>query len=169
MIRLLLVLIPLLAFAPNAVKADDMVGTEDIVKALTPKPVKTRGLTLESTTGPAPVRPSIDLNVEFEYDSATLTPAARRQLDALAGALRSDVLLASRFEIAGHTDARGTATYNQTLSERRAQSVRSYLAGQHGIDVVRLTASGWGFTRLKNSHDPFAAENRRVQISNLGQ
>lgn len=168
MIRLLLVLTTLLAFAPTGAKADDMVGTEDIVKALTPSPVKTRGLTLEAT-GTAPTRPSIDLNVEFEYDSATLTPAARRQLDALAGALRSDVLLASRFEIAGHTDARGTATYNQTLSERRAQSVRSYLAGQHGIDVVRLTASGWGFTRLKNSHDPFAAENRRVQISNLGQ
>ena len=159
----------LLLIAPHGVAAAEITSTEDIVKALTPAPVLKRGLTLESSeTAPRP-RPSIDLNVEFEYDSANLTPTARFQLDALAGALRSDGLRGSRFEIAGHTDARGTPAYNEALSERRAQSVRDYLTTRHGINAALLAATGWGFTRLKNTADPFAAENRRVQISNSGQ
>lgn len=169
MTRMLLVLAALLVAAPGGAGAADLIGTEDIVKALTANPVRKRGLTLEAAGAPPPPPPSIDLNVEFEYDSATLTTAARQQLDALAGALRSEALRASRFDIAGHTDGRGAAAYNQTLSERRALSVRDYLMRQHGIDAAHLTASGWGFTRLKNATDPFAAENRRVQISNLGQ
>jgi outer membrane protein OmpA-like peptidoglycan-associated protein len=154
-----------LVSAPAA--AADLVGRDDIVKALTPKP-RTRAIVLEANAPPPPP-PSIDLNVEFEYDSATLTATARQQLDYLGEALRSDGLRASRFEIAGHTDARGTAAYNQSLSERRAQSVRDYLTGRHGIGAAQLAAAGWGFTRLKNTADPYAAENRRVQISNLGQ
>lgn len=154
--------------APLTASASDLVGADAIVKALTPKPLK-RAITLEAAKGPPPPPPSIDLNVEFEYDSATLTLDARRQLDALAVALHNDILRESRFDIAGHTDARGAAAYNQRLSERRAQAVRDYLVGQHGIIATRLSATGWGFTRLKSPQDPFAAENRRVQISNLGQ
>lgn len=168
MIRLpsLLLVLAVMA-APLAASASDLVGSDAIVKALTPKPLK-RALTLEATNTPPPPPPSIDLNVEFEYDSATLTNDARRQLDALAVALHNEVLRESRFDIGGHTDARGTAPYNQRLSERRAQAVRDYLVGQHGVVATRLSATGWGFTRLKSPQDPFAAENRRVQISNLG-
>lgn len=162
------VLAALLSAAAPA-EAGDIVGADEIVKALSPAPLRKRGLTLEATDAPPPAPPSIDLNIEFELDSTNLTPPARAQLDALAEALRSDALSRSRFDIAGHTDGRGTPAYNQSLSERRSQSVRDYLVFQHGIAATQLSTSGWGFSRLKNPSDPLAPENRRVQISNIGQ
>ncbi len=112
-------------------------------------------------------RPSIDLDVRFAFDSAALPPEAARQLDQLAAALVSERLEAGRFRIAGHTDSRGTASYNQALSERRAASVKRYLIERHGIDASRLDTVGWGEEKLKNPLDPRTAKNRRVEIVSL--
>src|SRR4029079_614853 len=67
---------------------------------------------------------------------------------------------------AGHTDAKGSETYNQGLSERRSDAVKRFLAEKYGIETNRLLTVGYGATKLKNSESPLAGENRRVQIVN---
>ena len=70
------------------------------------------------------------------------------------------------FIVAGHTDAKGSETYNQGLSERRADAVKRFLSEKYGIEISRLVAVGYGATKLKISESPLAGENRRVQIVN---
>lgn len=66
----------------------------------------------------------------------------------------------------GHTDAKGSADYNQKLSERRAEAVRQYLIAQFALDKSRLTAKGFGKTRLLDPTKPEDGVNRRVQVLN---
>ena len=66
--------------------------------------------------------------------------------------------------IEGHTDAVGSELYNESLSQRRAQSVRRYLVTMHGIDASRLEAVGLGEHSPLPGHGPLAGENRRVQF-----
>lgn len=110
---------------------------------------------------------SIDLDITFKFGSAALTASAKSQLDALGQALISPQLEGARIGIYGHTDASGPADVNQKLSEKRAASVRIYLVETFGIDPDRLVAAGYGETKLKNTANPNAAENRRVEIVNL--
>lgn len=102
--------------------------------------------------------------IVFQYDSASLTDTARRQLDAIAEAIKSSQLATSHFTIEGHTDTSGSDAYNLDLSVRRAKSVLLYLVSVHGIDPGRLTAVGVGEQDLYNPGDPTAEENRRVRI-----
>jgi outer membrane protein OmpA-like peptidoglycan-associated protein len=110
----------------------------------------------------------INIEVLFQYNSATLTSTAEAQLSELAIALSSPQFKGSKFVIAGHTDAKGEANYNQTLSEKRASSVRASLVQEHGIRAPALLIVGYGEEQLKLPKQPEAAENRRVQIINLG-
>ena len=109
---------------------------------------------------------SIDLQINFELNSARLTPEAEQQLDALGTAMISPELSYAQFSIYGHTDASGSAEYNKTLSEKRAESVKTYLVGKFDIAPDRLYTAGYGEEKLKNAANPNAAENRRVQIVN---
>ncbi len=70
------------------------------------------------------------------------------------------------FLINGHTDAKGSAEYNQDLSEWRAEAVKHLLVQQFGLPPTTLIAVGYGKTQLKNAAYPFAGEKRRVQIVN---
>jgi len=106
---------------------------------------------------------AIDMNIQFEFNSAKITPDSGDALQQLSIAMKSEQLQGSRFMIEGHTDAKGTAKYNLDLSARRAQSVVGYLKSQ-GIDIGRLEPVGKGFNELLNEEDPLAAENRRVRI-----
>lgn len=114
---------------------------------------------------PQPSQPprQLDLVVAFDFDSADLSAQGRALLDKLSQALGSDRLATSRFRIEGHTDAKGAAAYNKTLSERRAQAVVAHLTMQ-GVASERLQAVGMGFEALLLKQQPFAAENRRVRI-----
>ena len=102
-----------------------------------------------------------DLLVNFDYDSDKLTKAATDNLDLFVTALKDPKLTGTKFEIDGHTDASGGEDYNFGLSERRANSVVSYLA-QQGVDASTLTAKGFGKTRPRVA-DPLSPENRRVE------
>jgi outer membrane protein OmpA-like peptidoglycan-associated protein len=73
------------------------------------------------------------------------------------------------FFINGHTDAVGGADFNQDLSERRAEAVKRVLIEEFRLPADTLIAVGYGKTQLKNTTNPFAAENRRVQIVNSEQ
>ena len=111
--------------------------------------------------------PSVDLEVLFEFDSARMTPDAVEALTPLGRALSDPRLADGQFLIAGHTDGKGRASYNQELSQRRAEAVREFLIVNFKIDGSRLVAQGFGESRLKNPQQPRAAENRRVQVVNL--
>jgi len=119
-----------------------------------------------ATANAAPVRPSLSLQIQFDFNSAKVRAESQQALSNLAQALRSPELLAANFAVEGHTDAKGRADYNQKLSQSRAEAVREYLM-QQGVDAGRLQASGKGASELANSSDPYAAENRRVRIVNL--
>jgi outer membrane protein OmpA-like peptidoglycan-associated protein len=129
----------------------------------------TRSLTFterEQITSIAKKRPSIDLEVNFDYNSDNIGSKAVPQVTALGDALASSDLKGSTFILAGHTDAKGSETYNQGLSERRAEAVKRFLAEKYGIDASNLLTVGYGKTQLKNPAGPFASENRRVQVIN---
>ena len=70
-----------------------------------------------------------------------------------------------KIELSAHTDSRGGNSYNQKLSEKRAQSCVNYLI-ENGITANRLEAKGYGETRLKDTGDNAAAHraNRRIQV-----
>lgn len=102
--------------------------------------------------------------VTFVTSSADLTAQARRALDVLAGAMKSEKLASSRFTIEGHADPRGNEDMNQRLSLARAESVRGYLVQSHGVAAERVNAVGKGSSALMNPSVPAAPENRRVTI-----
>jgi outer membrane protein OmpA-like peptidoglycan-associated protein len=112
-------------------------------------------------------KPSIDLEINFEFNSAVIGPRAAQQVKALGEALTSADLKGRTFVLAGHTDAKGDTNYNQSLSEQRSDAVKRYLVDKYGIEASQLLTVGHGKVRLKNATRPFAAENRRVQIVNV--
>jgi len=114
--------------------------------------------------------PSVNLNVDFPTNSATLTPDAKATLDRLGRALTSKDLASYRFRIEGHTDTVGSPAYNQALSQRRADAVAAYLEQAFSIQSSRLEAVGMGEQGLLVVTPPQTAElrNRRVAVINLG-
>jgi len=161
-------------------------STQEIIQQLTPP--KMRGIRksappaegTQATTAAAPANTAtatsqplneeamINLRVQFEFNSDRLTPQAATVLRRLGEAIQSQDLKSFSFTIAGHTDAKGSADYNQNLSERRAASVKSFLVGEMGIPASRLRATGRGESSPLNAADPEAPENRRVEIRTLG-
>ena len=77
------------------------------------------------------------------------------------------IVAGSVFLVAGHTDGKGGDEYNQGLSERRAEAIKRYLVRKFGLAAENLVTAGYGKTQLKNSGNPFADENRRVQVVNM--
>lgn len=108
---------------------------------------------------------TLDFDVFFPFDSADLTPAARRSLAALGQALASPALAGSSYLLAGHTDARGSAAHNDDLSRRRALAVRQYLITTFPIDPARLYVAGFGSRFPRAADAPAAAINRRVEVT----
>ena len=96
-------------------------------------------------------KPSIDLEITFEYNSATIGSNAMPQVTALGEALTSADLKGRTFILAGHTDAKGGDTYNQSLSERRADAVKRFLAEKYGIEASNLVTVGYGKSSAEES------------------
>jgi len=112
--------------------------------------------------------PNVNLEVYFDFDSAAITPKAEPLLAELAEALRrGSQLQGALMVLSGHTDARGTEDYNQGLSERRAEAVRKHLIEKYNVPAQNISTAGYGKKTLKNTTEPYAAENRRVLIVNL--
>ena len=110
--------------------------------------------------------PSVDFEVNFEVDSARITPRAMQQLITLGQALADPRLADTKFVIGGHTDASGPADYNVRLSQQRAEAVRTFLIAQFNARPDNLIARGFGAQALKNKANLYASENRRVQVIN---
>ncbi len=99
----------------------------------------------------------------FELDSYTLKPESKELLDFLVEKLKTN--REYFVELIGHTDLEGTASYNQTLSQRRADEVAAYITNK-GIGVGRVDTKGLGEKELLYSTgtEEQLAKNRRVEI-----
>lgn len=144
-------------------------STDDMVEQLSPERITrswSRGVTVTDGV-PDNDPPSIDLYINFEFDSDRLDVDASIILDRLGNALNDPKLANYRFLIAGHTDAKGTDEYNSELSHKRANAVVNYLLERHQISRDRLRVTGYGETKLLDPTRPEDGINRRVQIVNL--
>ena len=116
------------------------------------------------------VRIELAADVLFDFDKAELKPEAVASLSKVAEVLNG--IPNAPTTVDGHTDGRGSADYNQKLSERRAGSVKEWLVKQGGVPAARLTARGFGMTRPvapntkpDGADDPQGRQkNRRVEI-----
>lgn len=169
------------------VAADEMTA-EEITKAFEKQ--KTRGLVLvpsdsadqtdadsagttvtSNTTGETGYNEveksdQVNIKINFDFDSATLRDDQKPQLATLCQVMKSvDVQL---FQIVGHTDSSGSASYNENLSLLRAKEVKRHLVNECGIAETRLEAIGMGETVPFDPNDPRSDENRRVEFQALG-
>lgn len=115
----------------------------------------------------AQTKPAIDLEINFDYNSANISKRSMQSVQALGKALTSPELRGSTFVVAGHTDAVGGEEYNQELSERRADAIKRYLADRYGIAGADLVTVGYGKTKPKSGIAPTDPSNRRVQVVNM--
>lgn len=99
---------------------------------------------------------------EFKKGKSDLSRDAEFVLHDLAKLMKQYPELKLRIE--GHTSAEGDASFNQKLSEARAQAAVTFLVEHEGIDASRLVAEGFGSSKLKNADDPMAPENRRTEF-----
>jgi outer membrane protein OmpA-like peptidoglycan-associated protein len=107
-------------------------------------------------------------DVLFDTAQHTLKPGARERLAKVATILKAHPGL--QIDIEGHTDSVGTDSYNQSLSERRAQSVRSFLVAE-GVPSQTMSARGLGEEQPVASNDSASGrqQNRRVELVVAGE
>jgi outer membrane protein OmpA-like peptidoglycan-associated protein len=130
----------------------------------------TRSLSIgerEQIAAIAQTKPAIDLEINFDYNSATISKKSLSSVQALGKALSSADLKGSTFVVAGHTDAVGGEGYNQDLSERRADAIKRYLTDKYGLAGADLVTVGYGKGKPKSDVAPTDPSNRRVQVVNM--
>jgi outer membrane protein OmpA-like peptidoglycan-associated protein len=110
----------------------------------------------------------LTIAIQFDFDSARIRPNSFRAVGLMADALYHPYLQGYCFLIVGHTDAKGSREYNLKLSQQRADAIRTALINPFGINPARIEAVGLGEEQLLNRSNPDAAENRRVQLVNIG-
>ena len=108
-------------------------------------------------------RPSVELEVHFDFDSAEIHTESHAQIEAAATVLTNH-FPATRFRVAGYTDDAGEAAYNQWLSERRAEAVYQMLVDEYGVEAERLERVGFG---EEGEGDASDAQRRRVELQIL--
>ncbi|GEM_PF-3298897 len=108
-------------------------------------------------------RPSVELEVHFDFDSVDIHDESGPQIEAAAAVL-VDHFPETRFRVAGYTDAAGSDTYNQDLSERRAAAVTQRLVDEFGVPADRLESVGFGEDASAEASD---AQRRRVELQIL--
>jgi outer membrane protein OmpA-like peptidoglycan-associated protein len=151
-------------------QADPAVEAKQIRFVDTLRNRKTRSLSLgerEEIAEIASTKPKIDLEIQFDYNSADISNNSMPAVQELGKALSNSSLRGSTFVVAGHTDAVGGETYNQDLSERRADTIKRYLTEKYGINGTDLVTVGYGKTKPKDVNAPMDPANRRVQVVNM--
>ena len=111
-------------------------------------------------------KPKIDLEIKFDYNSASISQNSVTSVQQLGEALSDPQLKGATFVVAGHTDAVGGEAYNQDLSERRADTIKKYLVDHYHIAAGDLVTVGYGKTHLKDAAQPDSPVNRRVEVVN---
>ena len=111
-------------------------------------------------------KPKIDLEINFDYNSASISEGSMSAVQHLGEALSDPQLRGSTFTVSGFTDAKGSEAYNQGLSERRADTIKRVLIEKYHVPAGDLITAGYGKTHLKDEANPESAANRRVQVLN---
>lgn len=146
----------------NAENINTIVDSKAITRALS---LEERGLGINDKG--FGVKPSVNLRVNFQYNSADMNDQGRQQAAELGKALGGKSLLDKQFILIGHTDSKGSDQYNLSLSKKRAESVKQYLIRQYGVDPNRLVTTGKGEAELlftPEQSDQDRALNRRVEV-----
>ncbi|MFZ6801882.1 OmpA family protein [Undibacterium sp. Di24W] len=158
MIKNLIVVMASALVLVGNVAAQKAVSPESIIRQLSPKHSRALCGNL-----------SINLTINFEFNSFLLTSQGAEQARNLGAAIQSDDLKGQKFGIIGHTDLKGSVEYNQLLSEKRALAVKQFLINEFNVKADALIDSGKGkLEPLENEQSPYAdRKNRRVQIVNL--
>ena len=107
-------------------------------------------------------------NIFFDFDMATLRPESTAELNRLLDLIKTNATM--QIEISGHTDDKGSDTYNQKLSENRAKSVVDYLT-EKGIKKERLEFKGYGESQPISSNETEEGQqlNRRIEFKILSK
>lgn len=108
-------------------------------------------------------------NINFAFNSAALTVPGKVELDGLGSVLvgmQAETGAFPLLQLTGHTDSTGPAAYNMTLSARRAESAKRYLAQEHGVplDQVLTVGAGESMPLQSNASGAGRALNRRVEL-----
>jgi outer membrane protein OmpA-like peptidoglycan-associated protein len=151
-------------------QADPGVKAKEVGFVETLRNRKTRSLSMgerEEIAEIASTKPNIDLDIQFDYNSADISTSSMPSVQALGRALSNANLKGSTFVVAGHTDAIGGEAYNQDLSERRADAIKRYLTEKYGIAGSDLVTVGYGKDKPKDPNAPMDPINRRVQVVNM--
>ena len=158
--------------APVVAPVAQMIAAEPVAAA---EPVRPTVTAIKAAARPEPQATGSDtgsagagivgFRINFALDSATLPSTSYAFLDRMAELMQQEPQV--KLQVEGHTDALGSADYNQGLSERRAAAVASYLAQQRGIDPDRLVVTGKGMAEPL-TQNPYDGRNRRVQFVRLG-
>lgn len=108
-------------------------------------------------------------NIYFDTNKSNIKAKSEPILDEVAVFLKANPGM--RMEVQGHTDSRGSASYNMKLSEARANSVKAFLVKNKGIDESRLTTKGYGLNKpaAANGTKEGWAKNRRVEFAPIIQ
>lgn len=124
-------------------------------------PDTAKDLAVDAAGCPIPL--VVKLKVNFDFDKSDIKPQFHQELADFAAFMKKYPGVA--VEIAGHTDSKGSDEYNQKLSQRRANSVREYLATKLGVPANLLTSVGFGESKpvATNDTDAGRAENRRIE------
>ena len=109
-------------------------------------------------------REKVLVEVQFDYNSANIQDQAKPMLDQLGIALQDPRLAGKTFLFTGHTDARGDPNYNLHLSDQRAAAVKNYIVSHFKVNERDITLIGEGSRVPKNPQNPYADENRRVEV-----
>ena len=135
--------------------------------------IEEAGFEKKLTFGPAEMKAALDADgrvalhgILFDLDKATLQAESTEELQHVVALLKENPGLT--LEVQGHTDDQGADDYNMDLSQRRAETVVSYL-GLFGIDAARLTPKGYGESApvAPNTTEEGRAQNRRVELVKL--
>lgn len=150
-------------------------GARPAAKALAPAPVlptpapapvaepEPAPVTMAAEPSPGLMKYCIDLKLEFDIDKADVRPQYHDEVKRVADFLKAYPTATAVIE--GHTDGVGDDAYNMKLSQRRAESVVSYLVANFGIDRSRLSSRGYGESRpvADNATEAGKQRNRRIE------
>ncbi len=159
---------------PAAAQTTDGMTEAEISAAFAKQ--KTRGLSIvpsADTVAPTekvvvaelPEDEQVNINIRFDFDSSALREDQKPLLTGLCNVMKAtDVQV---FRIVGHTDSSGSASYNENLSQLRAEEVKRYLESDCGIPSDKMEAVGVGSRYPYDPADPRADANRRVEFQAL--
>jgi outer membrane protein OmpA-like peptidoglycan-associated protein len=112
--------------------------------------------------------PQMVVEIDFANDSVAIEPESYRTLGMIADALHHPNLWAYKFLVVGHTSSTGSDQHNLELSQQRSDAIKEILSTTFAVDPGRLYAVGVGKYFPIEGTKSESADNRRVQLYNLG-